>query len=140
MPKQTKSLGTLTDFTTPPDINTRIEILEKLVNECLIQINELHERLDQPVKNQELGTSNGKPKAKPKKPKQPAEKQKAPSPAERILSIIGDSEMTRMDVYEAADLSETQGNKAWNFLVTRKLVEKTGEKESPGRILLEINW
>ena len=136
---QTKSLGTLTNFTTPPDINTRIETLEKLINECLIQINELHERLDPPVKNQELGTSNGKPsQAKNKqnrKPKQSGEKQEAPSPAERILSIIGNSEMTRMDVYEAAGLSETQGNKAWSFLVKFKLVEKTGEKGESNRSL-----
>ena len=98
-------------------------------------------QIDKPYRDQ---STNGKSAPSPKKVKAKAtgkpptpkkKKQKPPSPAEKILSVLGDSEMARLDVCEAVGLPEEQSTKAWTYLFQRKHIKKTGEKDSQNRSL-----
>ena len=132
MPKhnQSKTLGSLTDFSGSPSapnvdpLETRVANLERAVNEILFQLADISERLDQPVRNQDLGKGTAQKPSKPQKSQPPAPEPEEMTDAEvaaladRVFDLLSDgTPRSKKAIIKAVECQSYQYQKARLHLI-----------------------
>lgn len=166
MPKhsESSSLGQLSHFRTGPvttkervqALEVRVSDLEKLLNECLMQISTMQEQMDKPVRDQNL---NGERKSHPSRPKRnhtpkkkngkgTVKKRKYPQNveplhvelADKIVALMGlhNGEMTRAKICEDLDIAERTCGIAFSVLFVQNRAEKTERRDAEGNAIWKL--
>lgn len=146
MPKHNQSarLGNLSDFserpTQPParefpdtDIEARVANLERAVNQMLLQLSDISEQLDQPRRDQVLGTppkQQPKPQEKPK-PASTPEPQPEPLSEEQVATLsdaihqllLDGTPRSKKEVCEAVGCDKQQYAQAREHLINTERMQ-----------------
>ena len=138
---QSRSLGSIADFQTAPQTppettDERFERLERRIIQVESLLNDVMQTLDKPYKDQSFeGDRPNNNKAKPPqitRPKQQAKHEKKPKPSEKITTLLENSPQSRAEIETATGLTEEGVIKCIRYMIQKRLIEKTKEKDSNG--------
>ena len=136
---QTKTLGSLTDFQTPPPppvpVDERIDKLERRVLQVEALLNDVMHQLDKP-NTQPKSKMNGKPKdtqkSKPPTPKPKKAKPKKIAPSEIIKALLKHKPQSRSEMESETGLDTEAVKKCVTWMSKKDFIEKTTEKDDDG--------
>ena len=145
MPKtnQSKSLGSLSNFTSTPQLDPdpdRITALEKRVATLELLLNDVMHQLDQPetqLKSKLNGKpkGNGKPKAQKSKPPTPEPKKEKPKktpPSEILTALLKQKPHSRAEMEAETGMDTEAIRKCVTWMKKQYLIEKTTDKDGDG--------